>query len=92
MSTLFRVTLLGTGVPIPPGRSLRASTLIEAGEQTVLIDAGRGATIRLFQLGIPIGRINALSRARRKPNGRFRISARIVQCPTSMRGSTQWGW
>ena len=60
MSTLFRVTLLGTGVPIPRPDRFGPSTLIEAGEQTVLIDAGRGATIRLFQLGIPIGRINAL--------------------------------
>jgi ribonuclease Z len=56
----FRVTLLGTGTPIPiPGR-FGPSTLIEAGNQTILIDAGRGATIRMFQLGIPIGRVDAL--------------------------------
>lgn len=60
MSTLFRVTLLGTGVPIPRPDRFGPSTLIEAGEQTVLIDAGRGATMRLFELGVPIGRINAL--------------------------------
>jgi ribonuclease Z len=36
------------------------ATLIEAGERTILIDAGRGATIRLFQIGVPIGRIDAL--------------------------------
>jgi ribonuclease Z len=59
-ATTFRVTLLGTGTPIPvPGR-FGPSTLIEAGDQTILIDAGRGATIRMFQLGIPIGRIDAL--------------------------------
>ena len=34
--------------------------MIEAGEHTVLIDAGRGAAIRLFQLGVPIGQIDAL--------------------------------
>jgi ribonuclease Z len=56
----FRVTLLGTGVPIPRPDRFGPSTLIEAGDHTVLIDAGRGATIRLFQLGIPIGRIDAL--------------------------------
>ena len=56
----FRVTLLGTGTPIPRPDRFGPSTLIEAGDQTVLIDAGRGATIRLFQLGIPIGRIDAL--------------------------------
>ena len=44
----------------PPADRFGPSTLIEAGEQTVLIDVGRGATIRLFQPGIPIGRINAL--------------------------------
>jgi ribonuclease Z len=60
MTSDFRVTLLGTGTPIPvPGR-FGPSTLIEAGDQTILIDAGRGATIRMFQLGIPLGKIDAL--------------------------------
>jgi ribonuclease Z len=60
MASGFRVTLLGTGTPIPvPGR-FGPSTLVEAGDQTILIDAGRGATIRMFQLGIPIGCIDAL--------------------------------
>jgi ribonuclease Z len=60
VKSTFRVTLLGTGTPIPiPGR-FGPSTLIEAGDQIILIDAGRGATIRMFQLGIPIGRIDAL--------------------------------
>ena len=35
------------------------STLIEAGKQKLLVDAGRGATIRLYQIGVPIGRIDA---------------------------------
>jgi ribonuclease Z len=56
----FRVTLLGTGTPIPRPDRFGPSTLIEAGEHTVLIDAGRGAAMRLFQLGVPIGRIDAL--------------------------------
>jgi ribonuclease Z len=60
MSSLFRITLLGTGVPIPRPERFGPATLVEAGEQTVLIDAGRGATIRLFQMGVPIGRIDAL--------------------------------
>lgn len=60
MTSCFRVTLLGTGVPIPRPERFGPSTLIEAGEQTILIDAGRGATIRLFQLGVPISRIDAL--------------------------------
>jgi ribonuclease Z len=56
----FRVTLLGTGVPIPSPERFGPSTLVEAGDQKLLIDAGRGATIRLYQLKVPIGRIDAL--------------------------------
>jgi ribonuclease Z len=60
MASGFRVTLLGTGTPIPSPERFGPSTLIEAGDHTVLIDAGRGATIRLFQIGVPIGKIDAL--------------------------------
>ncbi|WP_354164272.1 MULTISPECIES: MBL fold metallo-hydrolase [unclassified Bradyrhizobium] len=60
MTSDFRVTLLGTGTPIPRPDRFGPSTLIEAGSHTVLIDAGRGAAMRLFQLGVPIGRIDAL--------------------------------
>jgi ribonuclease Z len=44
-SSDFRVTLLGTGVPTPRPDRLGPSTLIEAGDQKLLIDAGRGAAI-----------------------------------------------
>jgi ribonuclease Z len=54
----FRVTLLGTGVPIPNPDRFGPCTLVEAGDQKFLIDAGRGATIRLSQLKLPIGRID----------------------------------
>ena len=57
-STDFRVTLLGTGVPIPSPDRFGPCTLVEAGDQKFLIDAGRGATIRLYQLKLPIGRID----------------------------------
>jgi ribonuclease Z len=56
----FTVTLLGTGTPIPVPERFGPSTLVEAGDQKLLFDAGRGATIRLHQLGVPIGRIDAL--------------------------------
>jgi len=56
----FRLTLLGTGVPIPSPERFGPSTLIEAGGKRLLIDAGRGATIRLSQLGVPLGSIDAL--------------------------------
>ena len=60
MMSTFRVTLLGTGVPIPSAERFGPATLIEAGDHAILIDAGRGATIRLFQIGVPIGKIDAL--------------------------------
>jgi ribonuclease Z len=56
----FRVTLLGTGVPTPRPERFGPSTLIEAGKQKLLVDAGRGATIRLYQIGVPIGRIDVV--------------------------------
>jgi ribonuclease Z len=56
----FRVTLLGTGVPTPRADRFGPSTLIEAGSRKLLIDAGRGTTIRLNQIGVPMGEIDAL--------------------------------
>jgi ribonuclease Z len=57
---LFRVTLLGTGVPIPSPDRFGPGILIEAGGQKLVIDAGRGVTMRLFQLKVPLGKIDAL--------------------------------
>jgi ribonuclease Z len=56
----FRVTLLGTGVPVPAPDRFGPSTLIEVGGQQLLFDAGRGATIRLYQLGVPLGQVSPL--------------------------------
>jgi ribonuclease Z len=47
-------------VPTPRPDRFGPSTLVQAGDQTLLIDAGRGATIRLYQLGVPMGRVDAL--------------------------------
>ena len=55
----FRVTLLGTGTPVPSAERFGFSTLIEAGDQKLVFDFGRGVTIRLAQLRIPFGKINA---------------------------------
>jgi ribonuclease Z len=54
----LRVTLLGTGRPDPVIDRFGPSTLIEAGGQTLLFDCGRGATQRLWQLGIPLSRVS----------------------------------
>ncbi len=48
---VLRVTLLGTGNPRPSIDRFGPSTLIEAGKLRLLVDAGRGASIRLFQIG-----------------------------------------
>jgi ribonuclease Z len=56
----FTVTLLGTSSPVPREDRFGASTLVEAGDQKLLFDAGRGTTIRLGQLDVPIGKIDAL--------------------------------
>jgi ribonuclease Z len=55
----FRVTLLGTGTPEPSATRFSASTLIEAGGRRLLFDAGRGVTMRLWQLHVPLGSIDA---------------------------------
>ena len=56
----FKVTLLGTGAPIPLPNRFGPSTLVEVGGQKLLFDAGRGAPIRLRQINVPVGKINAL--------------------------------
>jgi ribonuclease Z len=59
-SDLFRVTLLGTGAPPPVLDRFGPSTLVEAGREKFIFDAGRGAMQRLHQLGIPFSEITGL--------------------------------
>lgn len=55
----FVVTLLGTASPAPrPGR-MGPSTLVVVNGQKLLFDTGRGATIRLWQMRVPIGSLDA---------------------------------
>ena len=56
----LRVTLLGTGGPPPLMDRFGPSTLVEAGPEKFLFDAGRGALQRLFQLKIPFSDISGL--------------------------------
>jgi ribonuclease Z len=54
------VTLLGTGTPgLNPAR-FGPATLVEAGGLRLLFDAGRGCTIRLGQLRIPLGSLGGV--------------------------------
>jgi ribonuclease Z len=57
----LKIVLLGTGVGPPVNlQQYGAATLIEAGETRLLFDCGRGATLRLAQIGIPHGSISRL--------------------------------
>ncbi len=53
----MRVTLLGTGTPLPDPERFGPSTLVEAGPEKLLFDCGRGCTIRLMQKNIPLGAV-----------------------------------
>lgn len=55
----FSVILLGAGTPTPLPNRFGPSTLVEVGGKRLLFDMGRGATIRINQLLIPIGSIDA---------------------------------
>jgi len=52
----IEVTLLGTGSPIPSPDRAGPSTLVRAGEATLLVDCGRGVVMRMVAAGVlPIG-------------------------------------
>lgn len=56
----FKVTLLGTGNPRPVMSRFGPSILVEAGEEKLIFDCGRGAAQRIYQLNIPFSAITGL--------------------------------
>ena len=56
----MKVTLLGTGCPPPVMNRFGPSTLVEAGGERLLFDAGRGALQRLVQMQVPMKDVHAL--------------------------------
>ncbi|MEH6403185.1 MAG: MBL fold metallo-hydrolase [Sneathiella sp.] len=56
----FEVITLGVGTPPPFMHRFGPATLVIAGDQYLLFDAGRGVTQRLWQNKIPLGRIDSL--------------------------------
>src|SRR5436189_5435945 len=56
----FKVTLLGTASPSPRPNRFGPSTLVETGDQKLLFDAGRGVPIRMWQIKVPMGKLDAL--------------------------------
>lgn len=57
----FKIILLGSGVgPRVDLQQFGPSILVEAGDERLLFDCGRGSTLRMAQLGISHGSINRL--------------------------------
>lgn len=56
----FTVTLLGTGMPVPQPDRSGPATLVQAGGRKLLFDAGRGVTVRLYQLRVPLREVGPL--------------------------------
>lgn len=56
----LRVILLGTGTPQPRMDRFGPSILVQAGDENLLFDSGRGAAQRLSQLQIPFGKVTRL--------------------------------
>ena len=48
----MRLTMLGTGSPLPDPNRAGPSTLVQAGDATLLVDAGRGVLMRLAGAGV----------------------------------------
>ena len=53
----LQVTLLGTGSPEPAIDRFGPGTLVEAGGQRLLFDAGRGVSQRLWQIDVRLGSV-----------------------------------
>ena len=56
----IRVTLLGTGALAPSVERFGPATLIEAGDEVLLFDCGRGAMQRLEQAGVRVQDLDAV--------------------------------
>lgn len=57
---MITVTLLGTGSPLPDAHRAGPSTLVSAAGEHYLVDAGRGALMRLAAAGVPVAQLTAV--------------------------------
>ena len=57
---MLSVTLLGTGSPIPSADRAGPATLISAGDEHYLVDAGRGVLMRMAALGLGASNLAAV--------------------------------
>jgi len=58
-ASLLKVVVVGSGAgPTVNVQRFGPSILVDVGDQLLLFDCGRGTTIRLTQMGVPLGRVN----------------------------------
>ncbi len=57
---MIAITLLGTGSPLPDAHRAGPATLVSAGDQHFLVDAGRGVLMRLAAAGLGAGHLTAV--------------------------------
>lgn len=60
MSSGVSVTLLGTGSPLPDPHRAGPATLVRAGDEHLLVDAGRGVLMRLAAAGVAANQLAAV--------------------------------
>ena len=56
----MKITLLGTGSPLPSATCAGPSTLVQAGGQNIVVDAGRGVIMRLVGAMVPPPMVTAV--------------------------------
>lgn len=56
----MKITLLGTGSPLPDPNRAGPSTLVQAGGKHLLVDCGRGAMMRLLAAGVLPGMVDTV--------------------------------
>lgn len=56
----MKITLLGTGSPIPDPQRAGPSTLVQTGGQHIVVDCGRGLVMRLMAAGVLPGMVNTV--------------------------------
>lgn len=56
----IKVTLLGTGTPLPIMERFGPSILVQAGGRNFIFDVGRGCLQRLYQINVSYGNLEAL--------------------------------
>jgi ribonuclease Z len=56
----MKVTLLGTGSPLPSPTCAGPSSLVQAGGQNIVVDAGRGVIMRMVAAGCPPAFLSAV--------------------------------